>query len=65
MSNEMVDARTKLDEETHRILDAIALATGRDKSAIIREVMAVWCKEEVHKATLLLRMVERKGIDGA
>ncbi len=62
--DDYVDVRSKLDPESYQVLDAIARATGRDKSAIIREVMAAWAKEEVHRATMVLRLIRGKG-DGA
>lgn len=58
---DLVDVRTKLDAETNRVLDAVAHATGRDKSAIVREVMAEWAKQEVHKATVIVRLTRGKG----
>ena len=60
-SDELVDVRSKLDAESNRVLDAVAHATGRDKSAIVREVMAEWAKGEVHKARIILNMSNRKG----
>lgn len=64
-SDDLVDVRTKLDPESNRVLDAVAHATGRDKSAIVREVMADWAKGEVHKATIILRVAGRKGDSAA
>ena len=60
-----VDLRSKLDPDTNRVLDAVAHATGRDKSAIVREVMAEWAKSEVHRATVVLRLARGKGNDAA
>jgi predicted transcriptional regulator len=60
-SDDLVDIRSKLDPDSYQVLDAIARATGRDKSAIVREVMANWAKEEVHRATMVLRLARGKG----
>lgn len=65
LGDDLVDVRSKLDAETNRVLDAVAHATGRDKSAIVREVMATWAKEEVHRATVVLRLARGKGGDSA
>jgi predicted DNA-binding protein len=64
-AGELRDLRAKLDAETDQVLDAFSRATGKDKSAIVREVMAEWAKGEVHKATLILRLATRKGRDEA
>jgi predicted DNA-binding protein len=64
-SDELVDVRSKLDAETNRVLDAVSHATGREKAAIVREVMAAWAKEEVHRATVVLRLARGKGNETA
>lgn len=56
-AEDLVDVRAKLDAESNRVLDAVAHATGRDKSAIVREVMAEWAREEVHRARTVLRVM--------
>ena len=60
---DLIDVRTKLDAETNRVLDGVAHATGQDKSAIVREVMRKWASEEIHRATIVLRVVLRKGTE--
>ena len=59
------DLRAKLHVETDQVLDAVSRATGKDKSEIVREVMQAWAKEEVHKATMVLRLTDRKGTGAA
>lgn len=59
------DLRAKLHAETDQVLDAVSRATGKDKSEIVREVMQAWAKEEVHKATMVLRLTDRKGTGAA
>ena len=61
LAEELVDLRTKLDAETNRVLDAVSHATGRDKSAIVREVMADWARLKVHEARIILRLSKREG----
>ncbi len=60
-SDDLVEVRSKLDPDTNRIVDAVAHATGRDKSAVIREALQAWAKEEVHRATIVLRLTRSKG----
>jgi predicted transcriptional regulator len=64
-SDELVDVRSKLDAETNRVVDAVAHATGKDKSAVIREAMQAWAQEEVHRATVVLRLARSKGNETA
>lgn len=63
--DELVDVRSKIEPESNRVLDAISLATGRDKSAVIREWISDRAKEELHKATVIVRVATRKGVDPA
>lgn len=50
MSAELTDLRAKITPETDRVLDAISAATGRDKSAIVRDVIAEWAAEQINVA---------------
>jgi predicted DNA-binding protein len=58
---ELRDLRAKVTADTDQVLDAISRATGKDKSEIVREVLSAWASEEVHKATMVLRLLDRKG----
>jgi predicted DNA-binding protein len=58
---ELRDLRAKVTADTDQVLDAISRATGKDKSEIVREVLSAWACEEVHKATMVLRLIDRKG----
>jgi predicted DNA-binding protein len=58
---ELRDLRAKVTADTDQVLDAISRATGKDKSEIVREVLSAWANEEVHKATMVLRLIDRKG----
>jgi predicted DNA-binding protein len=58
---ELRDLRAKVTADTDQVLDAISRATGKDKSEIVREVLSAWASEEVHKATMVLRLIDRKG----
>jgi predicted DNA-binding protein len=58
---ELRDLRAKVTVDTDQVLDALSRATGKDKSEIVREVLSRWADEEVHKATMVLRLMDRKG----
>lgn len=57
MAEDLVDIRAKIDADTNRILDAVSMVTGLDKSAIVREAMAAWAREERHKAEKIVQIM--------
>jgi predicted transcriptional regulator len=57
MAEELVDIRAKVDGDTNRVLDAISMVTGLDKSAIVREALAAWATEERHKAEKIVQIM--------
>lgn len=59
---ELIDFRTKVDETTRSVLDAVARATGEDMAAIGRDVLAQWAKNKIHEASLIQRMTKREGM---
>lgn len=58
---DLIDYRTKVDETTRSVLDAVARATGEDMAAIGRDVLAEWAKKKIHEASLIQRMTKREG----
>lgn len=64
MSLPLVDFRGKLTHETDAVLEAVHQATGRDRSEIVREVMAVWAAGKVHEASLIDQRLRREGLRG-
>jgi len=58
---ELIDYRTKVDETTRSVLDAVARATGEDMAAIGRDVLAQWAKKKIHEASLIQRMTKGEG----
>ena len=58
---ELIDYRTKVDETTRSVLDAVARATGEDMAVIGRDVLAQWAKNKIHEASLIQRMTKREG----
>ena len=61
MSAEYVDVRSTLSKRTHGVLTAKAMQSGKTMQDILREVTDKWAEEEIHAATLILRLV---GVDG-
>lgn len=62
---ELRDLRAKILPSTDQVLKAVAMATGRTESEIVREVMAAWAEKKVHEATLIRRLTQREGSEGS
>jgi predicted DNA-binding protein len=64
MSLPLVDFRGKLTHETDAVLEAMHQATGRDRSEIVREVLANWAEAKIHEASLIDQRLRREGLRG-
>jgi predicted DNA-binding protein len=64
MSLPLVDLRGKITHETDAVLDAMSKASGRDRSEIVREVLADWAAQKIHEASLLDMALRREGLRG-
>ena len=64
MSLPLVDFRGKITHETDCVLDAIHLATGRDRSEIAREALHLWAEAKIHEASLIDNRLKREGLRG-
>jgi predicted DNA-binding protein len=53
MALELHDIRCKLPTDLNAVLDAIAEATGREKSVIVREYVEARLIEELHRFRLI------------
>lgn len=62
MSLDLRDLRAKVTPETHCALVALAQATGRDQSEIVREVMHAWALQQVNAAAALQRLLMAEGL---
>ncbi len=62
MSVPLKDFRLGITESIDIMLDAQALAFGKDKAAIAREVLAEWAKRKVHEHKVIQRRLEANGI---
>ena len=65
MSVPLQDHRTKITVETEAVLEAAHKATGRDMSAITREVLHQWAMKEIHAASVLHGILSREGLVAA
>ena len=65
MATDLVDLRTKIDEQTNQVLEAHARAYNLDKSEIVRRWLGERAKHEVHVATLITRLTRGQGGEAA
>lgn len=64
MSLPLVDFRGKITHETDAVLEALHQATGRDRSEIVRDVLAQWADSKIHEASLIDQRLRREGLRG-
>ena len=56
-----VDFRGSLSKRAHGVLTAKAMQSGKTMQDILREITDKWADEEVHAATLIMRLVGDNG----
>lgn len=61
MSLPLVDVRGKITHRTDAVLDALHMATGRDRSEIMREALDEWAGLKIHEASLIDQRLKREG----
>lgn len=64
MSEPLKDLRAKVTPETDAVLEAVARASGRDRSEIVREVLHDWALDEIGKASMVHKMLRAEGLPG-
>ena len=64
MSLPLVDFRCKLTHRTDAVLDAMHLASGRDRSELAREALDLWAEMKIHEASLIDARLRREGGPG-
>ena len=64
MSLPLIDFRGKITHETDAVLEALHQACGRDRSEIVREVLADWAAGKIHEASLIDQRLKREGLRG-
>lgn len=65
MAEELHDLRTKVPLATLSVMQALEMATGKNLSEIARDWLIAAATEELHKATVIARVMRGKGGDGA
>lgn len=58
---DLFDLRAKIDIETNQVLDALSIATGQDKSEIVRNILRSEADRRIHEATVIVRLTRDKG----
>lgn len=61
MSLPLIDVRGKITHRTDAVLDALHLATGRDRSELMREALDEWAGLKIHEASLIDQRLRREG----
>lgn len=64
MSQELKDFRGKITVETDCVLDAESRITGKDKSELVRGILAEWAAQRVHVARLIDKNLQSEGEPG-
>lgn len=62
MSVPLKDFRLGITEAIDIMLDAQALAFGKDKAAVAREVLAEWAKKKAHEHKVIARRLAANGM---
>lgn len=65
MAEELHDIRTKVPTETMSLIQALEIATGDTQAEIVRRWIISAAQVELHKATVICRVLKGKGSDGA
>lgn len=65
MSADLKDFRGKITADTDLALEAEAIAFGRDKADIVREVLHAWALKKNHEHTVWARLARAEGFGGA
>jgi hypothetical protein len=60
---DLVDLRAKITRRASAALEAEHLATGVDKSELVRQILEQWAQGKEHYCNLLLRSLEREGLE--
>lgn len=62
MSVPLKDFRLGITESIDIMLDAQALAFGKDKAAVARDVLAEWAKKKAHEHKVIARRLAANGM---
>lgn len=59
----LIELRGDLEREFVDVLDALAKATRRSRTEVWMQAVRDFCRHEIHKANLVVRLSRREGID--
>jgi hypothetical protein len=65
MAEELHDLRTKVPRQTLSVIQAIEMATGDTGAEIARKWLTERAEAELHKATIIARVMKGEGDSGA
>jgi hypothetical protein len=65
MPESMHDIRTKVPTQTLSVIQALEMATGETMAEIVRVWIIEAAEKELHKATIVTRVMRGEGSDGA
>lgn len=57
MSEPLRDLRTKVSADVDQVLTAVALAAGKDKAEVVREILHQWHLAKVREAQMISRLL--------
>lgn len=60
---DLIDLRAKITRRTAAALEAEHMATGQDKSEIVRQVLDAWASSKEHYCSLMLRAYASEGLE--
>ncbi len=55
-SDKLTEIRFQLPMSDLAVIDGYCNGTGKDRTAVIREILGTWSKEKLHVATLICRV---------
>ena len=59
--SDLIDLRAKIDIQTSQWLDAVSIATGLEKSEVVRNKLREIADREIHEATIICRVMRSEG----
>jgi hypothetical protein len=65
MAVELTDLRTKISPLTAQVLAGLNMATGKERTQIVRDVLHEWASNQVHTARMVERLTRGEGFSGA
>ena len=61
MAADLVDLRAKITDKTNQVLEAHAIAYKLEKSEVVRKALEQWADDQIHIATVVVRLTRGEG----